>query len=161
MKTRIKNVNIVTANGIIENGECVFTDVIEYVGKERKNADRTIDGENGYLVPGFIDLHCHGGGGLEFMDASPSELKKIADFHLSHGTTSMLATTLAASDEETISALERFGEYQKSNGDGTLVGVHLEGPCLNWAQCGAQNSRYMRLPKTFDLCTRKEQYPFI
>ena len=62
MKTAIINANIVTAEKIIENGVCVFENgLIEYVGIESQTADRIIDAQNQYLIPGFIDLHCHGG----------------------------------------------------------------------------------------------------
>lgn len=101
MKTAIINANVVTAEKIIENGVCVFEKgLIEYVGRETQTADRVIDAQKQYLIPGFIDLHCHGGNGLEFMDASAEEMEKIAQFHLLHGATTMLATTLAASDRK-------------------------------------------------------------
>ena len=97
MRTGVKNARIVTATEILENAFCTFSDgVIDYVGANPPAVDEWIDAEGGYLVPGFIDLHCHGGNGLEFMDASEEEIGKIADFHLAHGTTTMLATTLAA-----------------------------------------------------------------
>ena len=143
MKTALVNAKIVTANTIIENGVCLFTDgIIEYVGTQMQDADCIIDAGNQYLIPGFIDLHCHGGNGLEFMDATLEEMDKIAWFHLSHGTTTMLATTLAASDEETERALRTFEEYAEKYPNGTLKGVHMEGPWLNPEQCGAQNVSY-------------------
>lgn len=162
MKTVVVNAKIVTANTIIEKGVCLFTDgIIEYVGTQMQDADCVMDAENQYLVPGFIDLHCHGGNGLEFMDASAEEMDKIAQFHLSHGTTTMLATTLAASDEETQSALCTFTEYQKKYPNGILKGVHMEGPWLNPEQCGAQNVAHMKEPNQDELRKLKEKYPFI
>lgn len=162
MKTAIVNANVITANEMIENGVCVFENgIIEYVGTQVPNADCTIDAKNQYLIPGFIDLHCHGGNGLEFMDASADEMDEIARFHLSHGTTTMLATTLAASSEETERALCTFEEYQKRYPNGTLKGVHMEGPWLNPEQCGAQNVAYMRTPNKDELKDLKEKYPFI
>ncbi len=162
MKTAIINAKIVTANTIIENGVCVFAEGrIEYVGTKKQNVERTIDAENQYLIPGFIDLHCHGGNGLEFMDASSEEMENIARFHLLHGTTTMLATTLAAGDKETEHALDTFEEYQKKHPSGTLKGVHMEGPWLNSEQCGAQNVEYMKLPNKNELKRLKKTYPFI
>lgn len=162
MKTAIINAKIVTANEIIENGVCVYTDgVIEYVGTEKQTADKIIDAKDQYLIPGFIDLHCHGGNGLEFMDASADEYDEIARFHLSHGTTTMLATTLAASDNETQYALNTFAEYQEKYPSGTLKGVHMEGPWLNPEQCGAQNVEYMKTPNAEELKALKKKYPFI
>ncbi len=162
MKTAIINAKIVTANEIIDNGVCVYEDgIITYIGNEPQPADEIMSAENKYLLAGFIDLHCHGGNGLEFMDATADEYDKIARFHLSHGTTTMLATTLAASDEETEYALNTFAEYKQKYADGSLIGVHLEGPWLNPAQCGAQNSEYMKTPSVEELKALKERYPFI
>ena len=162
MKTLIKNARIVTSSEIIENGICVFSNgKIDYVGKEIKPADQIIDAKNSYLVPGFVDIHCHGGDGLEFMDASVEEIAKIADFHLAHGTTTMLATTLTASELEIETALENFKAYKEKNPKSTLIGAHLEGPWLNSAQCGAQNVDYMKKPNASELDGLKQKYPFI
>ena len=161
MQTVIKNARIVTAENVIEQGVCAYADgKITYVGKEICSADTVIDADGRYLIPGFIDLHCHGGQNLDFMDATVDEFDKIARFHLSHGTTTMLATTLAASASETENALKTYDAYQKRYG-GTLMGVHLEGPWLNPAQCGAQNTAYMKTPNLEDLRQLKEKYPFI
>ncbi|MBE5751948.1 MAG: N-acetylglucosamine-6-phosphate deacetylase [Clostridiales bacterium] len=162
MKTVIINAKIVTSEKVIANGVCAFEDgVITYVGREMQTADCTVDAHDQYLIPGFIDLHCHGGNGLEFMDASADEMDVIARFHLSHGTTTMLATTLAASDEETERALDTFADYQKRYEKGTLIGVHMEGPWLNPVQCGAQNTAYMKNPSADELNRLKARYPFI
>lgn len=162
MKTEIIHAKIVTSAEVlcgyvcgIENGKIV------YLGKERFSADETVDGNGGYLIPGFIDLHCHGGNGLEFMDATESEMQAIANFHLSHGTTTMLATTLTASEEETVSAMETFERYKRKTANGTLKGLHLEGPWLNAAQCGAQNVEYMKQPKAETLQKIKAKYPTV
>lgn len=162
MKKIIVNAKIVTANEVIENGVCVYENgVIQYVGSETQCAEKVIDAKKNYLIPGFIDLHCHGGNGLEFMDATADEYAEIANFHLSHGTTTMLATTLAASDEETKIALNTFAQFVKRYPYSTLKGVHMEGPWLNPAQCGAQNVEYMKTPSVEELKELKEKYPFI
>lgn len=162
MKTAIINVNIVTTEKVIPNGVCVFDNgMIEYVGAQMPNDALVIDANNQYLIPGFIDLHCHGGNGLEFMDASVEEMEEIAKFHLAHGTTTLLPTTLAANDEETERALCTFANYQKKYPGGTLKGVHMEGPWLNPEQCGAQNVEYMKAAKKGELKDLKKRYPFI
>lgn len=162
MRTLIKNANVITSEAVIENGFCAYSDgVIDYVGSEPVAADTVIDAEGGYLVPGFIDIHCHGGDNLEFMDASVEEIGRIAEFHKSHGTTTLFATTLAADETETIEALDRLTEYKRRKPSSTLYGVHLEGPWLNPAQCGAQNTSYMKLPNAEQLRDLKKKYPFI
>ena len=164
MRKLIKNVKIVTKDEVLFDCVCVICDgIIEYVGKEYDGlaADEVIDAAGGYLVPGFIDIHCHGGNNLEFMDATAEEFGKIADFHLSHGTTTLFPTTLAAEMGETLSALDTFAKYKAAHPKSTLQGVHLEGPWLNPAQCGAQNTSYMRLPNANELRELKSKYPFI
>ncbi|MBR7112705.1 MAG: amidohydrolase family protein [Clostridia bacterium] len=162
MKTVVKNAKIVTATEVLEGYTCAFEDgVIDYIGKEIPLADEYIDAEGGYLVPGFIDLHCHGGNGLEFMDASEREIGEIAAFHMAHGTTTMLATTLAASDAETEGALAKIAAYKAACPGSSIEGVHLEGPWLSPLQCGAQNLAHMKKPDTGELESLKTRYPFI
>lgn len=161
MRTLIKNGKIVTSEKVIK-GCVAFTDgIIDYVGTEPVEADKIIDAEGGFVVPGFIDIHCHGGNNLEFMDASVEEIGSIAEFHKSHGTTTLFATTLAGDDGETREALDRLTEYKNAHPNSTIYGVHLEGPWLNPAQCGAQNTSYMKLPNAAELRELKEKYPFI
>ena len=161
MRTLIKNANIVTPDKIVKGG-CAFSDgIIESIGECELNSDNVIDACGGYVVPGFIDIHCHGGQNFDFMDATSEQMKKIADFHLSHGTTTMLATTLAGNMDETEASLREFGIYQKNNPDGTLIGLHLEGPWLSPLQCGAQDVRYMRNPDSEELKRLKKEFPYI
>ena len=95
MRTLIKNLDIVTRDRVLESSTCVIEDgIISYVGDTPQVCDSYLDGGGGYLMPGFIDLHCHGGNGFDFMDSDVDGMKEITDFHLSHGTTTMLATTL-------------------------------------------------------------------
>lgn len=162
MRTAIVNARIVTPDTVIEHGVCAFTDgVIDYIGTEAQTADALIDAQGDYLMAGFVDLHCHGGAGRSFMDATVEDIAEIAAFHRAHGTTTMLLTTLAAREEETAHALDTFAAYRAQYPDSTLAGVHLEGPCLSAAQCGAQNTAFMKDPADWDLCAIKEKYPFV
>ena len=162
MKTTIINAKIVTKNEIIQNGVCSFENgFICYVGSKQEESDTVIDAKGNYVIPGFVDLHCHGGNGFEFMDASVEQFNEIALFHLSHGTTTMLATTLAASEEETHKALETFQNFSEKYSNSILKGVHLEGPWLNPVQCGAQNKEYMKALDIDELTDMKKRYPFI
>ena len=60
-----------------------------------------------YIIPGFVDLHCHGGGGFDTMDGIEA-IQKMSKYHLSNGTTSLLATTWTSSFEHTYTALKDF-----------------------------------------------------
>ena len=162
MKIAVKNAKIVTATEVLEGYTCAFENgVIDYIGKELPPADEYFDAAGGYLVPGFIDLHCHGGGGLEFMDSSVREIGEIAAFHMAHGTTTMLATTLAASEAETEGALANIAAYKAACPNSSIEGVHLEGPWLSPLQCGAQNLAHMKSPNAEELADLKARYPFI
>jgi N-acetylglucosamine-6-phosphate deacetylase len=92
-----------------------------------------------YLLPGFIDLHIHGGGGKDIMQGRDA-FDTIARTHLRFGTTSLLATTMTAPAEELIGVLGALGDYCEERVPGTarVLGVHLEGPFINPGKLGAQ-----------------------
>ncbi len=110
-------------------GEISFEDNIKKIKKlESSNV-------SDYIIPGFIDLHCHGGNGFDTMEGKDS-IEKMALYHLNYGTTSLLATTWTSTFEHTYEALNDFNDliHSKSN----LIGVHLEGPFINPNKLGAQ-----------------------
>ena len=111
-------------------GEILFDENIININKSEK-----VNGEY-YIIPGFVDLHCHGGGGFDTMDGVNS-IQSMANFHLSKGTTSLLATTWTNNFENTYEALKGFDLNFKDN-DNNLIGVHLEGPFINPNKLGAQ-----------------------
>ncbi len=159
MKTQIINAKIVLEDQILLNGVlCYENDKITYVGLDKQNADTTIDANGKYIFAGFIDIHCHGGDGYDFMDATNKEMEKIAKFHLKHGTTSLYATTLTDTMENIEEALKVYATIENL---GSLCGVHLEGPWFAPEQCGAQDTSKMQLPTTEKMAELKKNYPFI
>lgn len=162
MKTLIKNAKIATADRLIENGVCAYEDgIITYVGEKEVPADKVIDANGKYLVPGFVDIHCHGCLGLAFNGADINDVKTIADYHLSRGTTSMLATTSTSSMEEIEEALAACEAHIKSEKNPSIAGIFMEGPWLSPAQCGAQATVYMIEPSVTQLRELKAKYPSI
>ncbi len=162
MTTLIKNANIVVYDKIIYGGALTFTDgVIEYIGKEEKSADVVVDGENGYLIPGFVDLHCHGGNGCDFLDGDEESIQKAVEHHLAHGTTTLFATTTTTDFELLKDCLRLMSAYKAKTPQSSLRGIHLEGPWLNPLQCGAQDSNYMRLPSAEDAEALKKEFPLV
>ena len=159
---QIINAKVVLSDKILENSVVRFSNgKITYVGSEVLANEQTVDANGAYLMAGFIDIHCHGGNGEDFMDAPVEGFKNIADFHLKHGTTTMLATTLAAPADETEQSLKNYAEYKKQNPNGTLVGVHMEGPWFSAEECGAQKTEFF-VPATAEHIARlKKDYPFI
>ncbi|MDT7617019.1 MAG: N-acetylglucosamine-6-phosphate deacetylase [Pseudonocardiales bacterium] len=88
------------------------------------------------LLPGLVDVHCHGGAGHGFPDAGADGVRAAAAHHLAHGTTSLLGSLVSASGE---TLLERVRLLAPLVDTGELAGIHLEGPFLAAAQCGAQD----------------------
>ncbi len=103
-------------------------------------------GDGGMIVPGFIDLHVHGGGGADFMDASRDAVLTVARLHARHGTTSMAATTLSApTDAISRAVTTATGVARESHADAAeIVAIHLEGPYLNRDKAGAQDRASIR-----------------
>ncbi len=100
------------------------------------------DGARDIVLPGFIDLHVHGGGGHDVMDGAEAACA-VAQRHAAHGTTSMLATTMTAPLEEVEAAMAALGPLVREGavrapGSARWLGVHLEGPYLSPQRLGAQ-----------------------
>ncbi|GAA3338942.1 N-acetylglucosamine-6-phosphate deacetylase [Amorphoplanes nipponensis] len=100
------------------------------------------------IVPGFVDLHCHGGGGHTFTTGDAAAARAAAAFHLRHGTTTMLASLVSSPYELMRDAT---AGYRPLVADGTIAGVHFEGPYLSHARCGAQNPAFLREPSLAEL----------
>ena len=89
------------------------------------------------ILPGLVDLHCHGGGGASFPDAiDAADAQRAVDEHRRHGTTSLVASLVTAPPEI---LLQRTAVLAALADAGEIVGIHLEGPFLSAHRCGAQN----------------------
>ncbi|UYG15981.1 amidohydrolase family protein [Brachybacterium huguangmaarense] len=106
-------------------------------GHEAARAERW----DGVILPGLVDLHCHGGGGVSFPDcADVDEARRGAREHLLHGTTSLVASLVTASPEELRARTTVLAELVRS---GDLAAIHLEGPFISPARKGAQNPAHI------------------
>lgn len=128
----------------------------------------TVDLAGRVLVPGFIDLHVHGGGGADLMDATPEAVWRMGEAHARGGTTGLLPTTLTSSDEDLTLALGAFREaVRQAEEPGSayrgakLLGLHLEGPYFSPAQKGAQDPRYLKNPRPDHYLPILDAYPEI
>lgn len=97
----------------------------------------------GWLTPGFVDIHVHGGGGAAFQDDVPDAAATAVAFHRSHGTTSLLASLVSAPLEKLVAAVRRLEDAQAT---GLIAGVHLEGPFLADGRRGAHDATVLRAP---------------
>jgi N-acetylglucosamine-6-phosphate deacetylase len=133
---------IVTTAGVTR-GTVVFDRVVRDV-REGPGSDR-------WIVPGFVDLHLHGGGGGDAM-AGADGLRRAARFHLTRGTTSMLPTTLTAPFDDLERALVGIREVIEKPGadEARVLGCHLEGPWINPSKRGAQPA-HARPPEAWEV----------
>jgi N-acetylglucosamine-6-phosphate deacetylase len=128
---------IVTPDGVVEGYVEVDGDRIAAVS-ESSGADGAQ-----WMVPGFVDLHNHGGGGHTFTTGDADAARKAAGFHLRHGTTTLLASLVSSPYELMRSATAAIAPLVA---EGVVAGIHYEGPYLAEARCGAQNPAYLRDP---------------
>ena len=89
---------------------------------------------DGVLIPGFVDIHCHGGGGHYFSATSPDEISAAINAHKRTGTTSLVASLVSESIDDLKAQIQRLTPFYNR---GEIVGIHLEGPYLSHARCGA------------------------
>ncbi len=133
---------IVQANVLIKNGK------IEKIGAENCSDLKEIDAKGGYLFPGFIDVHIHGGGGADFMDATPQAFETAIRAHLLRGTTALVPTAMTAKREELKAFIKAYLEFKNSSTLSDLaLGLHLEGPYFSKSDSkskGAQSGELIR-----------------
>lgn len=150
MVTVIQNARIVTDEQVldhhlvvIENGK--IQQVLPASEFSMSQEKKIIDLRGNFLSPGWIDLHCHGAGGVEFISGQKDEILAACRIHAHHGTR-VLYPTISATDFETIwHALEALEEVRPQC-PLEIPGVHLEGPYLSPDMCGAQDSQYITAP---------------
>jgi N-acetylglucosamine-6-phosphate deacetylase len=110
-------------------------------GQAPRPAD--VDMPEAVVVPGFVDMHAHGGGGASYTDANDADILHAAMFHRRHGTTTTLASLVTASPADLLTAV---GVLAESTRAGAVAGIHLEGPWLSAARCGAHDPKHLRDP---------------
>ncbi|HEX3385933.1 MAG TPA: N-acetylglucosamine-6-phosphate deacetylase [Mucilaginibacter sp.] len=150
MQLKLFNGQIITPQGILENGNMLVTDgIITEISATDIDAPhaKEINARGKYISPGFIDIHVHGGGGHDFMDNSVDGFLEIAKLHAKHGTTAMLPTTLSCEKADLLETLNVYEKANAINAEGAqFIGIHIEGPYFAMNQRGAQDPRYIRNP---------------
>ncbi|MDO5672236.1 MAG: amidohydrolase family protein [Actinomycetaceae bacterium] len=144
----VTNSSIIVDGAVVIDGEAITwvgeaTDAAAAGwGEQVVQAVSPTDGR--YLLPGLVDVHCHGGGGASFPDASnEAEVMTAVMEHRRHGTTTMVASLVTASPEVLRRQAMLLAEVCE---DGELAGIHFEGPFVSEGHCGAQNPEFIQAP---------------
>jgi len=154
MATTFHNGTIFTPTEVIERGAVVVSDEGEilYVGlldDAPRSSGLRLDMRGRILVPGFIDIHVHGGGGITFgaLDTMAQDLEGYSEWVTQHGVAGFLTTIAAPDAEKLIAIIEAYvGLFEKGVAGAEVLGIHLEGPYLNVEKKGAQNPAWIRNP---------------
>lgn len=125
---------------LVDNGK-----IVSLVPQGSVHTPEIVPLNGAYIAPGFIDIHCHGGGGAEFIDGTPEAYKTACAIHAKHGTRVIFPTVSATDYATMVKALEA-AEQAKDACDCILGGVHLEGPYLSPAMTGGQAGEYVKKP---------------
>jgi N-acetylglucosamine-6-phosphate deacetylase len=114
----------------------------------RAAAGEVVDLQGGYLAPGYIDLHIHGGAGADFMDGTGDAFTTICRAHARHGTTSLLATTTVARHDQHLAFLDLTGRFRhEGTGGARILGAHFYGPYFGREACGCHPTVFARSPE--------------
>lgn len=133
MSLLINNVTLVLPDGEMKDGEILVNrGIIAGIGSQGSFSGVKIDGAGGFLLPGFIDLHVHGAMGSHFIDGNGAD--RILSFHLSGGTTGLLASTFSGDSSQWETAAREAQTRDPSLP--RVWGLHLEGPLINPVKAG-------------------------
>jgi N-acetylglucosamine-6-phosphate deacetylase len=141
----LEGARVVTPDGVLSPGWIRLAgDVIDAVGSGDPHEQLpAVDLRGQWVLPGFIDMHVHGGGGASFTEGTSDQARQAAAFHRGRGSTTVLASLVTAP----LAELEaRAGLLAGLADDGVIAGLHLEGPFLSPLRRGAQDPRHMITP---------------
>ncbi len=127
-----------TQADIVVTGERI-TDIVR---PQSRSAAHSIDASGCWVVPGFVDLHVHGGSGADFADGTANAAEAVLDFHAAHGTTRVVASLGPTELNQLRRTIEILSNAQLPG----LLGIHLEGPYVSPSKRGALAAAYLRLP---------------
>ncbi len=146
----IKGAKIYAQNGFEHKDIVIKNNVISAIDEDIKVAEYNLPvielSSDDYVIPGFIDIHIHGSMGADVMDADIDALQTISKSLYKQGVTSYLATTMTASNDHILRAMNAIKSYNshQHTDSSKIVGVHLEGPFISPGKIGAQNPNYLQ-----------------
>jgi N-acetylglucosamine-6-phosphate deacetylase len=147
--TVLAGASVVTPGGVLRDAWVELSgSVINAVGTGAPpQGSNVVDLTGASLLPGYIDLHVHGGGGYDYA-SSPEDMAAGVRFHRSRGTTRTLVSLVTAPIEamcEQVRWIAKLADRGPTPG-GHVLGAHLEGPFLSHVRCGAQNPNHLLNP---------------
>ena len=140
----IINAKFLVDDTTLENKILLFDNNIIGFADEVPEGVESLDAKGAYVSAGFIDLHIHGSGGADVMDATPEALEKLSATLVQTGTTSFLATTMTMSTSDIDNALQNIQTHASEVSGANILGIHLEGPFINVLKHGAQDKEYVQ-----------------
>lgn len=156
---KIKSNLIVLLDSIFDGYIYIDNGKIVEVSHDDKPVETTFDYTDKYVSPGFIEMHTHGGGGYPFINNTVEDVIDACNFHLKHGTTSILPTITAGPFDVMKNAAINVVEAIKTGRIlSNVIGVHMEGPYLSKEQAGAQCPTFITAPKEEDYVPFVQQY---
>lgn len=148
MLTQIINGHILTPQGWMKDGSVLISDgkILEVTNSDLAVIGATvIDAKGMYIVPGFVSMHTHGGGGHDFTEGTAEAFQQATQAHLRHGATSIFPTLSSTSFEKIRQAVTTCEEMMKETGS-IIQGLHIEGPYLNKKMAGSQWEEFLKDP---------------
>lgn len=146
--TAIFNAKLILDDRIVEDKILLYNDkiidILDDIILSDSDTIDMLDAKGAYVSAGFIDIHIHGSGGVDVMDATPQALETLSNILLQTGTTSFLATTMTMSTEAIDTALHNVQKNAPHVTGAQILGVHLEGPFINPSKHGAQDKDYIQ-----------------
>ncbi len=148
MITKITGGRVILGDAIVTGQDVYFEDgVITCVGDAALPYDVLLDAQGQYVSPGFIELHCHGGGDADFLDGTVDAFLTASEMHARHGVTTIIPTATSGTLEETLAMEKVYEEAVARNERGAdMPGLHFEGPYFAPSQAGALDPRRLRHP---------------
>ncbi len=148
MVTKITGGRVILGDAITTGQDVYFEDgVITCVGDAALPYDVLVDAQGQYVSPGFIELHCHGGGNADFLDGTVEAFLTASETHAKHGVTTIIPTATSGTLEETLAMEKVYEEAVARNERGAdMPGLHFEGPYFAPGQAGAQDPKLLRNP---------------
>lgn len=149
MLTQIINGQILTPQGWLKDGSVLISDgkILEITNSDLAVIGATvIDAKGMFIVPGFISMHCHGGGGHDFTEGTTEAFKEAVAAHLKHGSTTIFPTLSSTTFENIRLAAATCDQLMAEDADTTIMGLHIEGPYLNENMAGTQWKEFLKNP---------------